>query len=58
MSKLIALVIGAWTMYCTMIGSYGGAVIILVLYVLAVALDPFELKCKKGTTAANSRVQK
>ena len=48
MSKLIALVIG----------SYGGAVIILVLYVLAVALDPFELKCKKGTTAANSRVQK
>lgn len=57
MSKLIALIIGAWAMYCSMIGSYDGAVAILALYILAVVLDPFELKHKKGTTATNSRTQ-
>lgn len=56
MSKVIALIVGAWAMYCSMIGSYDGAVAILVIY--AVVLDPFELQRKKGTTAANSRVQK
>lgn len=55
MSKAIALIIGAWVMYCNMIGSYDGAVAILALYILAVVLDPLELKHKKGTTAANSR---
>ena len=55
MSKVIALVVGAWAMYCSMIGSYDGAVAILVIY--AVVLDPFELQHKKGTTAANSRTQ-
>ena len=58
MSKVIALIVGAWVMYCSMIGSYDGAVAILALYILAVVLDPFELKHKKGTTAANSRTQK
>ncbi|WP_278589433.1 hypothetical protein [Limosilactobacillus pontis] len=43
MSKLIALIVGAWTMYCAMIGSYDGAVTILAVYVLTVTLDPFEL---------------
>lgn len=56
MSKVIALILGAWAMYCSMIGSYDGAVAILVIY--AVVLDPFELQHKKDTTAANSRVQK
>lgn len=55
MSKVIALILGAWAMYCSMIGSYDGAVAILVIY--AVVLDPFELQHKKDTTAANSRVQ-
>lgn len=55
MSKVIALIVGAWAMYCSMIGSYDGAVAILVIY--AVVLDPFELQHKKGTTAANSRTQ-
>lgn len=58
MSKAIALIIGAWVMYCSMIGSYDGAIAILALYILAVVLDPLELKHKKDTTAANSRVQK
>lgn len=32
MSKAIALVIGAWSMYCTMVGDYDGAMAILVIY--------------------------
>ena len=55
MSKAIALIIGAWVMYCFMIHSYDGAVAILALYILAVVLDPLELKHKKDTTAASSR---
>lgn len=55
MSKLIALIIGAWVMYCSMIGSYDGAIVILALYILAIVLNPFDLKHKKDTTAANSR---
>ena len=54
MSRAIALIMGAWIMYCAMIGSYGGAIVLLLAYVL-IAFDPFELKHKKGTTAANSR---
>lgn len=55
MSKAIAFLIGVWCCYCTMIGSYDGAVAILALYILAVVLDPLELKHKKDTAAANSR---
>lgn len=51
MSKLIALIVGAWIMYCSMIGSYDGAMAILAV----VVLDPLN---KKGTTAANSRTDK
>ena len=56
MSKVIAFIMGSWCCYCSMIGSYDGAVAILVIY--AVVLDPFELQHKKGTTATNSRTQK
>jgi len=55
MSKLIALIVGAWIMYCSMIGSYDGAMTILAFYLLLVVLDPLN---KKGTTAANSRTDK
>lgn len=44
-------------MYCSMVGSYDGAIAILAMYWLTVWLDPFYLKHnKKDTTAANSRV--
>ena len=55
MSKVIAFLIGAWCCYCTMIGSYDGAMAILAVYLLLVVLDPLN---KKGTTAANSRTDK
>lgn len=55
MSRAIALIMGAWIMYCAMIGSYGGAIVLLLAYVL-IAFDPLNPN-KKGTTAANSRTQ-
>ena len=55
MNRIIALIIGAWIMYCSMIGSYDGAMAILAFYLLLVVLDPLN---KKGTTAANSRTDK
>lgn len=58
MSKLIAMVIGAWVMYCSMIGSCDGAITILTVYLLTLWIDPFYLRRnKKGTTAANSRTE-
>ena len=56
MSKATALIMGAWIMYCAMIGSYGGAIVLLLAYVL-IAFDPLNPN-KKGTTAANSRAHK
>lgn len=55
MNRIIALIIGAWSMYCSMIGSYDGAITILAVYLLLVILDPLN---KKGTTVANSRTDK
>lgn len=57
MSRVIALIIGAWVMYCSMIGSYGGAIALLLIYIV-IAFDPLNpSEHKKDTTAANSRVQ-
>lgn len=58
MSRVIALIVGAWVMYCSMIGSYDGAISLLVIYVSTVVIDPFYLRHehKKDTAAANSRV--
>ena len=55
MSKIISLLMGSWITYCAMIGSYGGAIVLLLAYVL-IAFDPLNPN-KKGTTAANSRTQ-
>ena len=49
MSKAIALVMGAWIMYCTMIGSYGGAIVLLLAYVL-IAFDPLNPNKKDAST--------
>jgi hypothetical protein len=56
MSKIISLLMGSWMTYCAMIGSYGGAIVLLIAFVL-IAFDPLNPN-KKGTTAANSRTQK
>lgn len=49
MSKAIALIMGAWIMYCTMIGSYGGAIVLLLAYVL-IAFDPLNPNKKDAST--------
>ena len=33
-SKLIAMLVGAWTTYCAGVGDYGGAVFLLFFYLL------------------------
>lgn len=49
MSKAIALVMGGWIMYCAMIGSYGGAIVLLLAYVL-IAFDPINPNKKDAST--------
>ena len=63
MSKAIAMIWGAWIMYCTMIGSYDGAIVLLIIYIFnPIKIDwhdlfKIELENKKDTTAGDSRVQ-
>ena len=54
MSRLIAIIIGAWVMYCSMVGSYDGAIALLTVYVLTVWIDPFYSRHKKVTGAGNT----
>ena len=53
MSKAIALVMGGWIMYCAMIGSYGGAIVLLLAYVL-IAFDPLNPGTKKAAGAGDT----
>lgn len=39
MSKALSFLIGAWCCYCAMIGSYGGAIVLLIAFLL-IAFDP------------------
>lgn len=55
MSKALSFLTGVWCCYCVMIGSYGGAIVLLLAFVL-IGFDPLNPN-KKGTTAANSRTQ-
>ena len=63
MSKTIAMIWGAWSMYCTMIGSYDGAIALLIIYIFNPIkinwddLFTIGLENKKNTTAGDSRVQ-
>lgn len=64
MSKTTAMIWGAWIMYCTMIGSYDGAIALLIIYIFnPIKIDwddlfTIELEDKKDTTAGDSRVHK
>ena len=49
MSKAIALVMGGWIMYCAMIGSYGGAIVLLLAFVL-IGFDPLNPNKKDAST--------
>lgn len=56
MSKAIALVMGGWIMYCAMIGSYGGAIVLLLAYVL-IAFDPLDPGTKKDASTGDADAQ-
>lgn len=56
MSKAIALVMGGWIMYCAMIGSYGGAIVLLLAYVL-IAFDPLNPSTKKDASTGDADAQ-
>ena len=57
MSKAIALVMGGWIMYCAMIGSYGGAIVLLLAYVL-IAFDPLDPGTKKGASTGDADAER
>ena len=50
MSKAIAMIWGAWIMYCTMIHSYDGAIALLIMYVF----NPFEFDTKKDASTGDA----
>lgn len=54
MSKIISLLMGSWITYCAMIGSYGGAMFLLFIYVLTIVLDPFEARKRKKAAGAGN----
>lgn len=49
MSKAISFFVGAWTCYCAMIGSYGGAIVLLLAFVL-IGFDPLSPNKKDAST--------
>ena len=54
-SRLIAFVMGLWSMYCGSIGAYDGATFILLFYGLMLLLN--HLDQKKSDSAANTDAQ-
>ncbi|WP_418292677.1 hypothetical protein [Limosilactobacillus vaginalis] len=54
-SRLIAFVMGSWSVYCGSIGAYDGATFILLFYGLMLLLN--HLDRKKSDSAANTDAQ-
>ena len=52
MSKLIAMLIGAWSCYCTQMGDYSGAMFILLVYGLIML--GLHIDNKKSDSTANT----
>ena len=55
-SRLIAFVMGSWSVYCGSIGAYDGATFILLFYGLMLLLNHWDQK--KSDSAANTDAQK
>lgn len=52
MSKALSFLTGAWCCYCATIGSYGGAIVLLIVFVL-IAFDPLNPN-KKGASTGDA----
>lgn len=55
MSKALSFLTGAWCCYCATIGSYGGALVLLIAFVL-IAFDP--LNPKKGASTGDADAER
>lgn len=53
MSKALSFLTGAWCCYCATIGSYGGAIVLLLAYVL-IAFDPLNPGTKKDASTGDA----
>ena len=49
MSKALSFLTGSWCCYCAMIGSYGGAIVLLIAFVL-IGFDPLSPNKKDAST--------
>ena len=49
MSKALSFLTGVWCCYCVMIGSYGGAIVLLLAFVL-IGFDPLNPNKKDAST--------
>ncbi|WP_283593234.1 hypothetical protein [Limosilactobacillus galli] len=49
MSKALSFLTGVWCCYCAMIGSYGGAIVLLLAFVL-IGFDPLNPNKKDAST--------
>lgn len=49
MSKALSFLTGAWCCYCATIGSYGGAIVLLIAFVL-IGFDPLSPNKKAAST--------
>lgn len=49
MSKALSFLTGAWCCYCATIGSFGGAIVLLIAFVL-IAFDPLNPNKKDAST--------
>lgn len=49
MSKALSFLTGAWCCYCATIGSYGGAIVLLIAFLL-IGFDPLSPNKKDAST--------
>ena len=54
-SRLIAFVMGSWSVYCGSIGAYDGATFILLFYGLMLLLNHMDQKKSIGEGSSNAQ---
>ena len=54
-SRLIALVLGVWMMYCASIGAYDGAIFIPFIYGMLLLFNHLDQKKSEGSRNAHAQ---
>ena len=55
-SKLLAMMMGAWITYCAGVGDYGGAVFLLLFYLLMLRSYRNKKSASAGDTSATKKI--